>query len=87
MPFQKGESGNPASSPRGACNRTTVPLENLLAEDGEAIARKAIELAKAETRPARRAGHAIGPRSWCKICWRRSRLAISRRRKPRTSPR
>ena len=47
MPFQKGESGNPAGSPRGACNRTTVPLENLLAEDGEAIARKAIELAKA----------------------------------------
>ena len=44
MPFQKGESGNPAG---GARNRTTVLLENLLAEDGEGIARKAIELAKA----------------------------------------
>jgi hypothetical protein len=44
MPFQKGESGNPAG---GARNRATVLMENLLAEDAEAIARKAIELAKA----------------------------------------
>src|SRR5262249_26712831 len=47
MPFQKCESGNPAGRPRGARNRTTVLLENLLAVDAEAIGRKAIELAKA----------------------------------------
>src|SRR5260370_8393710 len=47
MPFQKGERGNPAGRPRSARNRTTVLLEDLLAEDAEAIARKAIELAKA----------------------------------------
>jgi hypothetical protein len=47
MPFQKGESGNPAGRPRGARNRATVLMENLFADDAEAIGRKAIELAKA----------------------------------------
>jgi Family of unknown function (DUF5681) len=46
MPFQKGESGNPAGRPRGARSRTTILLQNLLAADAEAIARKAIDLAK-----------------------------------------
>ena len=44
MSFQKGESGNPAG---GARNRATLLMQNLLADDAEAIGRKAIEMAKA----------------------------------------
>jgi hypothetical protein len=47
MPFEKGESGNPAGRPRGARNRTTLLMQNLFADDAEAIGRKAIEMAKA----------------------------------------
>ena len=46
MPFEKGESGNPAGRPRGSRNRATLLMEGLLADDAEAIGRKAIELAK-----------------------------------------
>jgi hypothetical protein len=46
MPFQKGESGNPAGRPRGSRNRATLLMESLLADDAEAIGRKAIEMAK-----------------------------------------
>ena len=47
MTFHKGESGNPAGRPRGSLNRTTVLMQSLLEANAEAIARKAIELAKA----------------------------------------
>jgi hypothetical protein len=47
MPFEKGESGNPAGRPRGARNQATLLIQNLLADDAEAIGRKAIEMAKA----------------------------------------
>jgi hypothetical protein len=46
MQWQKGQSGNPAGRPRGSRNKTTVLMQNLLEDEAEAIARKAIEMAK-----------------------------------------
>src|SRR5262249_377063 len=46
MPFEKGESGNPAGRQRGSGNRATLLMEGLLADDAGAIGRKAIEMAK-----------------------------------------
>jgi hypothetical protein len=43
MPFQKGESGNPAGRPRGIVNRATALTQNLLSEHAEWIARKLAE--------------------------------------------
>jgi F0F1-type ATP synthase gamma subunit len=47
MPFQKGQSGNPAGRPRGIVNLATALTQNLLSEHAEWITRKAIELAEA----------------------------------------
>ena len=46
MPFQPGQSGNPAGRPRGARNKTTVLLEELIERDGEDLTRHFIEQAK-----------------------------------------
>ena len=44
--FKPGQSGNPNGRPKGARHRTTVAIETLLEGEGEALTRKAIELAK-----------------------------------------
>jgi hypothetical protein len=46
MQWQKGQSGNPAGRPCGSRNKTTMLMQNLLEGEAEAIARKAIEMAK-----------------------------------------
>src|SRR5262249_36023044 len=52
MPFQKGQSGNPAGRPRGIVNRATALAQNLLSERAEGIARKVIALAEEGDRAA-----------------------------------
>ena len=47
MPFQKGQSGNPAGRPRGSRNRKMIVLQSMLDEDGEAILQQAMKMAKA----------------------------------------
>ncbi len=43
--FRPGQSGNPAGRPRGARNRATLAAAALLEGEGEALTRKAVELA------------------------------------------
>ena len=47
LPFEKGQSGNPAGRPRGIVNRATALAQTLLSERAEGIARKVIALAEA----------------------------------------
>jgi hypothetical protein len=46
MPFQKGQSGNPAGRPPGSRNRAAMVLQDMLEGDAERIVRAAINLAK-----------------------------------------
>lgn len=52
--FKPGQSGNPKGKPKGAKNKMTLAMEKLLEGEGEAITRKAIELAKMGDGPAMR---------------------------------
>lgn len=45
-PFQPGQSGNPNGRPAGSRNAATLAIDALLDGEGEALTRKAIELAK-----------------------------------------
>jgi hypothetical protein len=45
-PFSPGQSGNPNGKPKGARNRVTLFVENLLEGDVEAVTRKLVEQAK-----------------------------------------
>jgi Family of unknown function (DUF5681) len=46
MPFQIGQSGNPAGRPRGARNKRTLALESIMDDESEVITRKVVEMAK-----------------------------------------
>lgn len=45
MVFKKGESGNPQCRPVGTRNKTTLAALSLIEDEGEQLARKAVELA------------------------------------------
>ena len=66
--FRRGVSGNPAGRPRGARNRTTRLVEELLDGEAEVLTRKMVELAKSGDANALR---------WCL-----DRLAPRRREAP-----
>jgi hypothetical protein len=46
MPFQKGQSGNPAGRRVGSRNRASMLVHSLLENEAEYLARKAIDMAK-----------------------------------------
>jgi hypothetical protein len=46
MPFQPGQSGNPAGRPPGSRNKATMMAEQLIDSEAQALARAAVDLAK-----------------------------------------
>ncbi|MBV8753729.1 MAG: hypothetical protein JO328_12795 [Hyphomicrobiales bacterium] len=46
MPFQPGQSGNPAGRPRGSRNKKTIVLEALVDGEAEEVMQKVIAFAK-----------------------------------------
>jgi hypothetical protein len=44
--FKAGQSGNPSGKPKGARNKTTLAVQELLDGEAETITRKVLELAK-----------------------------------------
>ena len=44
--WEKGQSGNIKGKPKGSLNKVTLAIQSLLDGEGEALTRKAIELAK-----------------------------------------
>ena len=50
--WAKGQSGNVKGKPKGSLNKVTLAIQSLLDGEGEALTRKAIELAKDGDMPA-----------------------------------
>jgi Family of unknown function (DUF5681) len=44
-PFARGQSGNPAGKPRGACNKVTVAVESLMGEYGPQVTARVVKRA------------------------------------------
>jgi Family of unknown function (DUF5681) len=88
MQWQKGQSGNPAGRPHGSRNKATMLMQNLLEGEAEAIARKAIEMAKdGDMAAIRVCMDRLAPARSPASCRRSKRAAAPSRPWPRSSRR